>query len=66
MTGLGEFKVPMAAMIFPATVVIVGGLEGRTFDFKQLGDMFAQSFSHALEAMANALDSMHDTLARIF
>jgi hypothetical protein len=66
MTGLSNAKVPMAAIIFPATVVIVGGLEGKTFEFKQLGEMFAQSFLFALEGMVAALENFRETIGRIF
>lgn len=66
LVGMSSAKVPMAAIIFPTTVVIVGGLEGRTFNFKQLGDMFAQSFLLALEGMVESLEHFRESMGRIF
>lgn len=65
-SGLGNLKVPMAAIIFPTTIVMMDGMEGRRFEFKELGQMFAQSFLMALEGMVMALDEMRTQFDRFF
>ena len=65
-SGLGNLKVPMAAIIFPTTIVMMDGMEGRKFEFKELGQMFAQSFVLALEGMVIALDEMRGQFERFF
>lgn len=65
-SGLGNLKVPMAAIIFPATIVMMEGMEGRKFEFKELGQMFAQSFLLALEGMVMALDEMRAQFENFF
>jgi hypothetical protein len=65
-SGLGSLKVPMAALIFPATIVMMDGMEGRKFEFKELGQMFAQSFVMALEGMVVALDEMRAQFNHFF
>jgi hypothetical protein len=64
--GFGNLKVPVAAIIFPSTAIIMGGFEGQSFTFSQIGDMFAQSFSLALEHMMGALDAFQDSVSSIF
>jgi hypothetical protein len=65
-SGLGNLKVPMAAIIFPTTIVMMEGMEGRKFEFKELGQMFAQSFVLALEGMVIALDEMRAQFDNFF
>ena len=65
-SGLSNFKVPMAALIFPTTIVMMDGMEGRRFEFKELGQMFAQSFLMALEGMVTALDEMRTQFDNFF
>jgi hypothetical protein len=65
-SGLGSLKLPMAAIIFPVTFVMMDGMEGRKFEFKELGQMFAQSFLLALEGMVIALDEMRAQFENFF
>lgn len=65
-SGLGNLKVPIAAIIFPTTIVMMEGMEGRRFEFKELGQMFAQSFLLALEGMVIALDEMRAQFNNFF
>jgi hypothetical protein len=65
-SGLGNLKVPMAAIIFPTAIVMMDGMEGRKFEFKELGQMFAQSFVLALEGMVVALDEMRAQFDNFF
>ena len=64
--GLSNLKVPIAVIIFPSTAIIMGGLEGQTFTFKEIGNLFAQSFSLALEHAVNALDAFQESVGGIF
>ena len=64
--GLSNLKVPIAVIIFPSTAIIMGGLEGQTFTFKEIGNLFAQSFSLALEHAVNALDAFQESIGGIF
>lgn len=64
--GISSAKVPMAAIIFPATAVIMGGMNGEKFNFNQLGNMFAQSFQMALEGMVLALEDLSHTFSKFF
>jgi len=66
LVGMSSAKIPMAAIIFPATVVITGGLDGRTFNFKELGDMFKQSFLLALEGMVESLEHFRESMSNFF
>lgn len=66
LTGLGNLKAPIAAIIFPTTIVMMDGMEGRRFEFKELGQMFAQSFLLALEGMMTALDEMRTQFDNFF
>jgi hypothetical protein len=66
LTPISDFSLPIGALIFPTTAVIIGGYEGQTFTFKQLGNMFAQGFEDALEGAAEQLEDFHNTLANIF
>ena len=65
-SGFGNLKVPMAAIIFPTTIAMMDGMEGRKFEFKELGQMFAQSFLLALEGMVIALDEMRSQFENFF
>jgi hypothetical protein len=66
LTGLSDLKAPIAALIFPVTIVMMDGFEGRTFNFQQLSSMFRDSFLLALEGMTAALGELQHTLSSIF
>jgi hypothetical protein len=65
-TPISELSIPIATLIFPTAAVIIGGFEGQTFNFNQIGDMLRESFSEALEQMAAQLEGFRDQLASIF
>jgi hypothetical protein len=64
--GVSNLQLPIAAVIFPSTAIIIGGFEGQTFSFNQLGSLFQQSFSEALEGMATSLENLHSSVNGIF
>lgn len=66
LSPLSDLSAPIATLIFPTAAVVVGGYEGQTFSFSQLGNMFEQSFSDALEGTAQQLEDFHDNLSSIF
>ena len=49
-----------------ATAVMVGGLEGRSFTFREIGDMIADSFLMALQSLAATLTQFRETVRGIF
>lgn len=57
---------PIGVLVFPATAVMVGGLEGRSFTFRQIGDMIADSFLMALQSLAATLTQFRETVRGIF
>lgn len=66
LTPVSDFSMSIGTLIFPSTAIVVGGMEGQRYSFKELGNMFAQGFSDALEATAQQLEDFHDTMSSIF
>ena len=60
----GNSTFPIAA--WAATAVMVGGLEGRSFTFREIGDMIADSFLMALQSLAATLTQFRETVRGIF
>lgn len=66
LSPLSDLSAPIATLVFPTSAIVIGGYEGQRFSFSQLGTLFEQSFSDALEATAEQLEDFHDNLAGIF
>lgn len=61
-----SLQYPIGVLVFPATAVMIGGLEGRSFTFREIGDMIADSFLAALQSMAATLTQFRETVSGIF
>ncbi len=64
--GFKDLKYPIGIIIFPVTAVVIGGFEGKTFSFAQIGNMLAESFTMALETLAASLEQFRESVRSIF
>ena len=65
-SAFSNLQYPIGVLVFPATAVMVGGLEGRSFTFREIGDMIADSFLMALQSLAATLTQFRETVRGIF
>lgn len=64
--NISNLSVPIACVVFPTTAVIIGGYEGEQFSFVQLGEMFRDTFTNALESIADTLENFHNSVSSVF
>lgn len=65
-SAFSNLQYPIGVLVFPATAVMVGGLEGRSFTFREIGDMIEDSFLMALQSLAATLTQFRETVRGIF
>ena len=65
-SGVARWKLPIAAILFPAAAVIIGDFEGETHSFQEIGNMIRDSFVEGLEQMGDATEELHDKVSGMF
>jgi hypothetical protein len=63
---ISNFSMPIGALVFPTSAIVIAGMEGQTFTSHDVGNMFAQSYSDAMATTADQLNSFHDDVSSIF
>ena len=61
-----NLQYPIGVLVFPATAVMVGGLEGRSFTFREIGQMIQDSFLMALQSLAQTLTQFREAVRGLF
>lgn len=65
-TELSSLSMPVGVVVFPATAIIMGGLTGQRFSWGDVGNMFENSFSDALEATSESVQNFGSNVSSIF
>ena len=55
----GIMQYPLAAVSETWAQMVLGGIEGQSYSFSEVGDMLRDNYSAALEASAEGLENFH-------
>jgi hypothetical protein len=65
--GFSEFSLPMQVLMIPVSTIMLDGLTGQhNFSFKELGPMFFNGFTDALQSTVDTMQSFGNDVSSIF
>jgi hypothetical protein len=65
--GFSEFSLPMQLLMIPVSTIMLDGLTGEhNFSFKELGPMFFNGFTDALQSTVDTMQSFGNDVSSIF